>query len=268
MDAVRRERYLSRIRPFIGNRNAKVLTGIRRAGKSTLLEIISDSFGDDCNVVHISMELWKNREYKDPEKIYNMIKGSLVTGKKNCILIDEIQDIKEWESVIRSLIAENCCDIYLTGSNSRLLSGEFATYLGGRINTVDVFTLTFSECLDFERKYIGEPKTEDAFKKFLRIGGFPSIWCRDYRESEADLEVADISNSILMRDVISRYTVKNPDLLKRILNYVCDNIGNLTSINNIYTTLRAEDKGVGKDTVYSYTEYLESAYLFIKVPTY
>jgi len=170
--------------------------------------------------------------------------------------------------VIRSLIAEECCDIYLTGSNSRLLSGEFATFLSGRLNTVDVFTLTLSECLEFERAYRGEADVGAIFKKFLRFGGFPSVWRKDYGGSEADSEIADIVSAIMMRDIISRYPVKNPDVLGRILNYLCDNIGNLTSVNNIHTALQSDDKGIGKDTVYSYVGYLESACLITKVTAF
>ncbi|MCL1984113.1 MAG: ATP-binding protein [Methanomassiliicoccaceae archaeon] len=268
MENVKRDRYLSQIVPFVGNRNAKVLAGIRRGGKSTISHMISAGFGDDHNVIDINMDLFGNRRYRDPEKLYGMIKGSLISGKKNRLFIDEVQDVDEWESVIRSLIAEDCCDIYLTGSNSRLLSGEFATYLTGRLNILDVFTLTFSECLDFERKYRGEADTDIMLEKFLHFGGFPSVWRNDYKMSEAIKEITDIVNMIMMRDIISRYAVKNPDVLYRILNYLCDNVGNLTSVNNIYASLHADDRTIGKDMVYSYVSYLENAYLVTKVPTF
>jgi len=251
----------------MGNRNAKVLTGIRRSGKSTLLEMISDNVKDN-NTIFVDMELWDNRGYRDPEKLYTMIKSSLIPEKKNFLFVDEIQDVTEWESVIRSLIAENCCDIYLAGSNSRLLSGEFATYLSGRLNITDVFPLTFSECLDFEKAYGREHDKNGTLRKFLRYGGFPSVWCNNYKESEAYKEITDIVNTIMMRDIIRRYSVKNPDVLYRILAFMCDNIGNVTSVNNIYTSLRSNDKSIGKDMVYSYVEYLENAYLINKVQTF
>ena len=267
MKNIERERYLSCIRPYVGNRNAKVLAGIRRSGKSTLLEMVPDGLGDD-NIMFIDMELWDNREYKDPEKLYRMIKGSLVNGKKNRLFIDEVQDVKEWESVIRSLIAEKCCDIYLSGSNSHLLSSEFSTYLSGRLNIIDVFTLTFSECIAFAQRYTDTQDTEEIFGKFLRFGGFPSVWRSEYKSSEAYKEVSDIVNTIMMRDIISRYTVKNPDVLYRVLRYICDNVGKVTSVNNIYETLHSDDRHIGKDMVYSYVSYLESAYLICKVPTF
>jgi hypothetical protein len=267
MKNVERKRYLSRITPFIGNRNAKALTGIRRGGKSTILDFIKTNVGDR-NIVYVNMELWENRKYKDPEKLYYMIKDSLSDDKKNCLFVDEVQDVKEWESVIRSLIAEDCCDIYLTGSNSKLLSGEFATYLSGRLNTIDVFTLTFSECLDFEQMYGRGTNADEAFKKFLRFGGFPSVWRQDFTQAEAVMEVTDIVNTIMMRDIVTRHAVKNPGVLNRILRYLCDNIGNVTSVNNIHTTLRSEDESIGKDMVYSYVDYLEEAFLVKKVPTF
>jgi predicted AAA+ superfamily ATPase len=230
--------------------------------------MVSSDLGENRVIITVTMELWENREYKDPDKLYRMIKSSLKDGKKNFVFIDEVQDVKEWESVIRSLLAEDCCDIYLTGSNSRLLSGEFATYLSGRLNTLDVFTLTFSECLDFERAYAGKADMEKTFGKFLHFGGFPSVWRSNYRESEAYSEIADTVKAIMMRDIVSRYPIKNPDVLDRILNHICDNVGNLTSVNNIYESLHSEDKGIGKDTVYSYVGYLESAYLINKAPTF
>lgn len=263
-----RSRYDSRIRPFMDNRNAKVLVGIRRSGKSTLFEMIADSMGDDHNIIMMDMEKWVNRPYRDPDILYSRIKESLVKEKDNCLFIDEVQDIREWESVVRSLIAEDCCDIYLTGSNSRLLSGEFSTYLSGRLNTLDVFTLTFSECIDFERGYRGEMPLEDIFSKFLRLGGFPSVWCNEYRESQAYSEISDITDAIIKRDIADRHSIRNTEVLDRILNFICDNIGNPVSVNNIFTSLYSEDKTIGRDMVYDYVGYLEDSCLVVKVQAY
>ena len=266
MDRVERTSQLDRISPFFGNGNAKVLTGIRRSGKSTLLRMVSEVHSDK-NIILFDMELWSNREYRDPDALYRRIKDSLVSDRKNVLLIDEVQDITEWESVIRSLISEGCCDIYLTGSNSRLLSGEFATYLSGRLNTTEIFTLTLSECMRFESVYRDGITTDGALAKFLRFGGFPSIWRFDYNEKEAMSEVRDIVQAILLRDVVNRYGVKQPNILERILRFICDNVGNPISVNNIYNTFLSNGDKVGKDTVYSYLSYLESAYLVYRVET-
>jgi Predicted ATPase (AAA+ superfamily) len=265
---IARPRYDSHIVPFKGNRNAKVLVGIRRGGKSTLLEMIADKMDDDHNKIAFNMEEWANRPYRDPDKLYAKIMESLVENKHNCLFIDEVQDIREWESVVRSLIAEDRCDIYLTGSNSRLLSGEFATYLSGRLNTLNVFTLTLSECMDFEKTYRGEKNSAEVFSKFLRLGGFPNIWRNEYHESQAYSEISDITDAIIKKDIADRHSIRKTDVLDRILNFICDNIGNQTSINNIFTSLQSEDNTVKKDMVYDYIGYLEDSCLIIKVPTY
>lgn len=265
---VERRRYDSQIEPYIGNRNAKVLTGIRRSGKSTLLEMIAARMGDSVNIIILDMERWDNRPYRDPSSLYAKIKDSLTDGKSNCLFIDEVQDIVEWESVIRSLISERCCDIYLTGSNSKLLSGEFATYLSGRLNVIEVFTLTLSECVEFERFRGGKADPTEMLKRFLHSGGFPSVWCRDYNESHALREISDIVDAIVKKDISDRHSIRNTEMLDRILNYFCDNIGNFTSINNVFETLHAEDRSVVKTTVYDYVKYLEDAFLVVRVPVY
>lgn len=133
MERILRRAYIDRIRPFMGSRNAKIIAGIRRSGKTTILKELPP-YAADANILAYDMELWTNRKYRDPDTLYQSIKASLDPERDNMLVIDEVQDIESWEELIRSLIAEDCCDIYLSGSNSKLLSGEFATYLGGRVN--------------------------------------------------------------------------------------------------------------------------------------
>ena len=267
MDYVHRESYINRIAPFIGNRNAKVITGVRRSGKSTIIKELPTRM-TDFNILLYDMELWSNRKYRDPDVLYESIKESINPEKNNILIIDEVQDIDHWEELIRSLIAERCCDIYLSGSNSKLLSGEFATYLGGRINTTDVCTLNLRECILFDRKYsIGSPD-DKVLEKMFRRGGFPSVWVADYEESDAMSEVRDIVQSILMMDIVRRYKVKRTDVLESILMFLCDNIGNVSSLNSIAKTLSASGKGINKDLVYEYAGYLEAACLVDRVETF
>jgi predicted AAA+ superfamily ATPase len=254
--------------PFAGNGNAKVLIGIRRSGKSTLLRMMADSMGPGIDAVFLDMERWQNRSYRDPDALYGLISGSLAGGGRGCLFIDEVQDVREWESVIRSLIAERRCDVYLSGSNSRLLSGEFATFLSGRVNALDVFTLTFSECLEFEEAYRGPADREAVFDKFLRFGGFPNVWRNDYAESQAHSEISDITDAIIKRDIADRHGVRNTEVLDRILSFICDNVGNPMSVNNIFASLRSEDGSIGRDMVYDYVGYLEESCLIVKAPAY
>ena len=157
-------------------------------------------------------------------------------------------------------MAEGDCDLYITGSNSKLLSGEFSSLLTGRFNLFNTFTLTYSECVRFAKEYQREEM--NVFSRFLHIGGFPSVWRNRYDESEATSEVNDILNSIMMRDIVTRYDIRKPDLLHRIFRFICDNMGNRTSVHNIYTSLLTEDRKVSKDLVYEYVDHLESACLY------
>ena len=263
MKYIDRTLYLDRMKPFMSNGNVKIVTGIRRSGKSTLLKELNGIL--DKKILHINMELWDNQKYRDPEAAYRYIRESIDSGTE-AVIIDEVQDIDRWYEIVRSLIAEGDCDLYISGSNSKLLSGEFASVLTGRYNRFFMFTLTYSECLEFSKEYLdGETGT---LSRFMRVGGFPSVWRNRYGESDAILEVSDILNSIMMRDIIARYNVRRPDLLHRIFRFFCDNIGHRSSVNNIYNTLLSEDRKLARDLVYEYVGHLESACLIYKAETY
>ena len=263
MKYIERPLYVERIRPFSGNGNVKIITGIRRSGKSTLLKELNRITDDQ--ILRIDMELWENRRFRDPDTVYRHIRETLDNGI-HTVMIDEIQDIEQWYEVVRSLVAEGDCDLYITGSNSKLLSGEFSSLLTGRFNLFNTFTLTYSECVRFAKEYQREEM--NVFSRFLHIGGFPSVWRNRYDESEATSEVNDILNSIMMRDIVTRYDIRKPDLLHRIFRFICDNMGNRTSVHNIYTSLLTEDRKVSKDLVYEYVDHLESACLINKAETY
>ncbi len=263
MRYVERPLYLNRMKPFAQNGNAKIITGVRRSGKSTMLKELDKIV--DGRILRINMELWENRRFRDPDIVYKHIRDSVSEGAE-VVAIDEVQDIEQWHEVVRSLVAEGDCDIYITGSNSKLLSGEFASMLTGRCNLFDNFTLTYSECCMFAEEY--QDAETEVLPRLLRVGGFPSVWRNRYEESDAVSEVSDILNSIMMRDIVARYDIRKPDLLHRIFRYFCDNIGNRTSVHNIYNALQAEDRKVSKDLVYEYVDHLESACLIYKAETY
>lgn len=264
MKDVDRRIYLERISPFIGNPNAKVITGIRRCGKSTIMSTIAEKMDKNVNKIFIDMELWSNKGLRDPDTFYKEISDRIDPERKNCLFVDEVQEINNWESIIRSLIAEKRCDIYLTGSNSRLLNSEYATYLSGRLNTLMMNPLTLRECIDFEKARKGSAETNAVFKRFLEVGGFPILWCDDYRRSDAYSMLTDILSAIMMRDIMSKNDVKVPDVLDRIFMFVCDNVGKYTSVHNIYTYLNANDRSISKDMVYRYVQYLEDAFIIQK----
>lgn len=266
----KRETYLDKIRPFIGDRNAKIIIGIRRGGKSTLMKIIRDEINAEdhnANIVTIDMELFSNRDITDAKKLYERAVSEYRDDKNNYIFIDEVQDIPEWEKAIRSLIAEENYDIYLTGSNSSLLSSEYASMLSGRYVSVEVNPLSFRECLAFPSASDGK-STDELFERYLRRGGFPIIWVSDRTDSDAYMILKDVRYAIVLMDLVKKHKINDIDLLDRIIMYLCDNIGNVTSLNNIYESLSREYSTVGKDTVYRYTRYLEEAYIVRRVEVY
>ena len=267
MDYVPRQSYIDRLRPFIGNPNAKVITGVRRSGKSTILQSLSSEMSDR-NVMVYDMELWTNRKYRNPDVLYDSIKSSIDPGRKNVLIIDEVQDIEGWEELIRSLIAERCCDIYLSGSNSKLLSGEFASHLGGRVNTLGIRTLNLRECILFDNVYGKESAEEEVLSRMFVRGGFPLVWVADYEDSDALSEIRDIVQSIMMTDIVIRYRVKRADVLEGLLMFLCDNIGNVTSLNSLARTMSSAGRIVNKELVYEYVGYLEAACLVDRVSTY
>ena len=267
---IKRETYLNRIRPFVGVQTAKVILGIRRSGKSTLMNMIRSEIiakDDSANIVTIDMELFSNRDITNAEKLYERTVSEYRDGKNNYIFIDEVQDIPGWEKVIRSLIAEGKYDVFLTVSNSVLLSPEYVSKLCGRYVSIGVNPLSFRECLTFPSASDGS-STDELFERYLRRGGFPIIWMSDMTDSEAYAILKDVRYAIILRDLVKKHKIKDVDLLDRIIMYLCDNIGNITSLNNIYETLSKEYSSVGKDTIYKYAGYLEEAFLIRRVDEY
>ncbi|NLL94646.1 MAG: ATP-binding protein [Thermoplasmatales archaeon] len=266
MDFVTRGTYIEKIRPFVGTDLVKVLVGIRRCGKSTLMSNLATLLSDEgSNVVYINMEEWGNRALSDPEKLLAYVEEGFKGAVCNVLMVDEIQGVREWESVVRSLVATKSCDIYITGSNSKMLSSEYATYLTGRTISFDIYPLTFRECVDFDKHYGRENESEKTFQRFLRIGGFPSLWRWGFDEGDSYMAAKDIINAVVQNDIMPRFEVRNPDLLRKILHFIADNLGNPTSINRIFNMIRLENPGVAKDAVYSYFSHLVESRLIIKV---
>jgi predicted AAA+ superfamily ATPase len=266
---VLRERYLGRIREFIGDGDAKVFIGIRRGGKSTLMRLTADEIREkdpECNMVYVNMELLPSQNMKSDMDLYTHVKNGLASGVKNYVFVDEIQEIHGWENAIRSLVAEKCCDIYLTGSNSSLLSSEYSTRMTGRYVSIWVRPLSFAECMEF--RTLSASDADVVFDRFLRVGGFPKIWAHETGDEGAYTRIRDIYSNIVLNDLMRRHDVRNADVLRHIMMFICDNIGKITSLNNIYNYLHNNVGGVGKETVYSYVGYLEEAFLIQRCRIY
>lgn len=271
---VKRDLYLDKIRPFIDKPFIKVITGIRRCGKSTILmmikEEILDKGIDDSNIVYINFESMLYSDIDNGKKLYSYVKDQVKNSNKYYLFFDEIQEVKDWEKAINSFLIDFDCDIYITGSNSKLLSSELATYLTGRYVEINVNTLSFGEYLDFRKQvnHIDDINTREELKRFIRLGGFPAVHTGNYDIESAYKIVSDIYSSALLRDTIQRYKIRNIELLERIVKFVFDNVGNTFSANNIAKYFKSQQRNVDINTIYNYLNALEASFIIQKVSRY
>lgn len=269
----KRERYLEQIKPFIDKPLIKVITGIRRSGKSTFLKMIQDEIFSQGvsknNVIVIQKESLRFefiQNYKDLYDYVNEIK-STIQGKLY-LFVDEIQIIEGWEKAITSFLADEVADIYISGSNAGLLSSELATLLTGRYVEINIYTLVFSEFLDFRKSSVSEIEIEIEFNLFLKYGGFPGI---HHLKLEDDLMIQylnSIYNTVLLKDVISRNQVRNVALLEKIARFIIDNTGNITSAKGIKDYIKSQQISASVDTVQNYIQWLTDAFISYKTLRY
>lgn len=257
---VSRDRYFAEIEPYVGNGNAKVITGIRRCGKSTLLEIYRHRL-TDANVVYINTELHEFSSLGDWEKLLSYIESEYRQGIDNVLIVDEIQNIEKWELIICDLIARKKFDIYLTGSNANLLSSEYSTHLGGRFNRIRMLPLSYEECKVFAERFLSK---KDVLDRYMRVGGFPILWISDVPERSCMQTVRDITEVILSKDIEQRFNIRNHVLLRDIYCTILSTIGSYVSSNNIYSTIRSTGSKTTVDTVNEYIGHLEAANLIIR----
>lgn len=270
---IERKRYLDKIRPFLGEPFVKVITGMRRVGKSTLLLQIRDNLlGQGVppgNIVMINKDLleWDHiRTYADVEA---EVKKQLERSHGACwIIIDEVQEIEGWERAVNSFLAEGAGDIIITGSNARLLSAELSTLLTGRYIEIPVYPLGFGEFLDFRENFGHSADPREAFGLFLRYGGLPGIHVLDMEDEQVLPYLEAILNTILMKDVFKRHNIRDVAHLERILSFIFDNCGNLTSARNIASFFKNQNITITPDTVIAYLGYIEEAFLIRRVGRY
>lgn len=266
-----RERYMRIIRDFIDKPVVKVITGMRRSGKSALLELTRGELisrgVDKNNIIFINFESLRYEALKDYKALYAevMRRAEMAEGRVY-ILLDEIQEVDAWEQVINSFRVDLDCDIYVTGSNAKLLSGELATLLAGRYVEIRVYPLDFHEFLDFAAQNEDEAKLSrsEQFADFLRFGGLPGIHLMKWDEERLTQYLHDIYNSVLLKDVIARNKIRDTALLESIILYLMDNIGNTFSSKTISDFLKSQGRKLSTETVYNYLKALENAFLIHK----
>lgn len=269
-----RDLYINQLIKYIDTPVIKIITGIRRCGKSYLMKLLSNLLISkgvaEKQIISIDFESIINEPYRDYKKLYEyIVEKSGDNTKKLYILIDEIQEVNEWEKAVRSLMVDLNCDIYLTGSNANLLSGELATYLSGRYVELEIYPLSFNEYLDFYQVNISSTsEVEIAFNNYLSYGGFPGLYQMPDDEDIKIQYLKGIYNSVILKDVIQRNKIRDVELLERILVYFMDNIGQIFSAKKIADYLKSQGRKVGIESVYSYIRALENAMILYPAKRY
>jgi len=263
-DYITRQHYLDRIKPYIGKGIIKVITGQRRAGKSYLLFQIMDvitAFDPEAQIIYINKELYEFDFIDNYKVLLEYIKQKGKGKKKHYVFIDEIQDIDQFEKALGSLSAEGGYDIYCSGSNAGLLSGELATYLSGRYVEIKVFCLSYIEFLDFHKL----KNNSDTFLKYIKYGGLPYLIHLKLEDDIVFDYLKNIYNTILFKDVVKRHGIRNIAFLERLTLYLADNTGSLVSAKKISDFLKSQKTNISPNVVLNYLSHLESAFFILKV---
>ena len=264
--------YVDKIMAYADTPFVKILTGVRRCGKSTILKMIMQELETKRNVLpeRIVSYRFDSMEYEDmtAKQMFIELKKRISKDGRTYFFLDEMQEIKGWEKVVNSLASDYDVDIYITGSNSRMMSSEIATYLTGRYVSFRIYTLSFTEYLLFKSSYakVEEPKKE--LVNFVRLGGFPATHLQKYTQDEVYTIVRDIYNSTIFSDIVKRNQVRKIDQLERVVKYTFNNVGNTFSAKSISDYLKSEKRKLDNETVYSYLEKLEKTYLLHRCSRY
>lgn len=272
MFMIERKQYLEQIRPFIDKPLIKVITGIRRCGKSTFLKLIAESIIETGikpqNILWVNKDSLEFDEIEHYKQLVKYVSNYFKTRKgKKYLFIDEVQEIEGWEKALGGFLTDKTADLYVTGSNSRMLSSDLATYISGRYIEIKMNTLSFSEFLKFRN--ISDPnKFESEFSLYMKYGGFPGIHHMKYNDEVISQYTSSLISTIILKDVIARNNLRDYLLLERIAKFTADNCGNITSSKKIADFLKSQRIKCSVDTVQSYLGMLSAAFIFYKVNRY
>ena len=269
---LKRNEYIEKIVPFIDKDVIKVLTGIRRSGKSVMLKLLMEELKNrginENQFIYINFENLKYRNLKNYERLYDFILNKVDDKYKSYyVFLDEIQEVEEWERCVNSLRVDEELrfDIYITGSNAKLLSGELSTYLAGRYIEFIVYPFSFKEFFEIIQEKNQEIKVKEAFQKYVKFGGMPFLHNLDYNFEASMQYLQDLYASIILKDITQRNNIRDTDLLERIINYVIMNIGNTFSATSISKFFKSENRKVATETILNYIKACEEAFLIYRV---
>jgi uncharacterized protein len=272
---IQRNNYLEKLlelkdKPFI-----KVLTGMRRSGKSSILTLYGEALHkmniERERILLLNFESFQFAELKEAAKLYEWLGARLSKQEKGYILLDEIQEVTNWEQVVNSLMVDYAVDLVITGSNAKLLSSELATFLAGRYVEIPVFTLSFAESIQFSQAISKEQQvmsTETAFENYLSNGGFPVLYNFAFEKETANRIVFDIYSSAILRDTVQRFGIRDVELLERLVRFIFDNIGQKFSAKSIADFFKSQQRKLDISTIYNYLNALESAFIIYRMPRY
>ena len=264
-EIINRPYYLDKVIPYIDENLIKVFIGQRRVGKSFIMKNVAQYIQNnvaDSNIVFVDKEKMDFSFIKNAENLNDYVKSKIQTDKKNYLFVDEIQEIEKYELCLRSLLNDEVCDIYCSGSNAHILSGDLATHLSGRSIAIDVHSLSFKEFLMFKKL----DATEESLYKYIKIGGMPYIAQLPDNEDVIYEYLKNIYSTILLKDIVTRQGIRNVPFLENLVLYLSDNIGNLFSVKNISDYLKSQKISISIPTVMDYLDGLAKAFLIYKVP--
>jgi len=263
--------FLNEIKGFIDAPVVKIITGIRRSGKTELLKMVRDELQkrtDDAHIIYMNFEDMDFEDIASSKELNAYLKSKMLDDKRYYILLDEIQLVANWEKSVNALRLKNA-DIYVTGSNSRLMSEELATLLGGRTVSFRTTTLSFAEFIEFRKESgISTGNKDSELDAYIAIGGFPMLSVRKYTETEARKLVKDINSTALLKDIVVRHRLRQPQLLDRLVAFLYDNVGSFVSIRGVVQYLKSQGRGTDPETIENYIKYLEDAFIIKAAPRY
>jgi len=269
---LKRDEYIKKIVPFIDKDVIKVLTGIRRSGKSVMLKLLMEELKNrginENQFIYINFENLKYRKLNNYERLYDFILNKVDDKYKSYyIFLDEIQEVEEWERCVNSLRVDEDFkfDIYITGSNAKLLSGELSTYLAGRYIEFVVYPFSFKEFFEIMKEKNKEIDLKEAFQDYVKFGGMPFLHNLDYNFEASMQYLQDLYASIILKDITQRNNIRDTDLLERIIDYVVMNIGNTFSATSISKFFKSENRKVATETILNYIKACEEAFLVYRV---
>lgn len=270
---IQRRYIINQILQMVDKPFVKVLNGLRRSGKSTIMtllieHLIENGVSND-QIIYLNFESMQFSNINDYVSLYKLVQEKIITKKRTYIFLDEIQEVAGWEKAINSFLVDFDTDLYITGSNSRLLSSELSTYLAGRYREFHIQPLSFAETIDFYniRKTLDLSITKH-FENYRKLGGFPALHIADYEIESAYQIVYDIYSSTILRDTIQRYKIRDIELLDRVIKFALENVGNTFSASSIVRYFKSQYRKIDINTVYNYLNALESSYVLYKLSRY